>query len=1158
MQPPPRNTPPGGSGPPPSGPNMFRRTRPQKHTAAAPASMPPVTHPMTDPFAFVRAPPPMPVGGPVIPSSTPLQMQALPNTTHSQAGPGLPLQPLSTSSALPGSSPSSLPGVTLFNPQGTASSSVHPAPTTGGEQSYFNSGDHASTLSEPPQAVSGPLPSQTAFNQEFQGQPLSQPFQPMAPLYLSSQWASDHGSRPPSVQNYFQPTNDPQPFDLPPQNQMYPPNAQAAHHNTISPSVQPGHPHVQAPLPLQNPANTLNTQWPDPNTQHHHHNPPFQAQSYFSQSSEAQEPWFNQHASDSGYHQMGKSIAPPQPDIAAAQHMSNLGPDTASGPTPVPYPHETGTLSMFFKDDVENEETLAGERSQAVSSGSGSVPHHIHQQVNSGQGDDQPPPLPEHSHPQYMNDGNYSSQGYTQKPSDTQDHHAENLEYVPNQEVLPSETHCNSAAASVEQFETGPNLETPDSISRPMRSASVSSNYSNISHGSGTATRRHQGVAGTFIQQESPRLSDEASLSPATGRYFEQIDTSPAGVSCPQQSSLEQMWPSTPSPPKPTGNFQTSANSSFEPVRSHGVGVRPPEVDKAKMEAEGGADSTPGNLEQPPDNIENIYGSGHSLPVASGTALLTNPVVHSHSRPSSRAFGASRPCESPATTLWAQNDPASLSTNILLAPAAPTILAPLREPSTDVIQPPEDGPLDLQPLQRAQQMSQQHSENLENPPKVSEADPTDSQGNLGYASLLVSESLQQPVLIAPPVSTYSVTPSSTSAQISKRETTPPVRTLTQGQAASTSQSASVTSSQNPLVVPGPISFTSVASKQGPLNLTRNGMEAKSDLAALPQPQPTHPPLSRGQTLGSDTHSAVQVNSQASLLTAPVSNHSQRSNYELLDFSMHQSQAQSQASGPPPCLHESPQSTNGFYLQVTKDAQQAIKVAENPSAQTTSTSSIPQTPSVSQPAGTTQPQPEPPKVSEPYAMQGQNILPPGEVSGSQASQSQYPAPAPGPSPGSTALPWPTSGNSAPPGPAVGSAAPPGPAPGNADPTGPVAPPGPVTGSAAAPPGPAAGSVDPAGPASGGNAPPAAEYPSAPRGPAPSGGPQSGPVEPPRPPSSAGSQHGYGPPGQAYGGYYYGDYMDSRASYHSGQYPPPPVDVRAQQYYQVCKTFLMKIM
>uniref|UniRef100_A0A674MZC0 Protein transport protein sec16 n=1 Tax=Takifugu rubripes TaxID=31033 RepID=A0A674MZC0_TAKRU len=828
MQPPPRNTPPGGSGPPPSGPNMFRRTRPPKHPAAAQPTMPPVTHPMTDPFAFVRAPPPMPAGGPTIPSSTPLQ--ALPNNAQSQAHTGLPLQPLSPPSALPGSASSSLPGMTLFNPQGAASFA----------------------------------------------------------------------------------------------------------------------------------------------------------------------------------------------------------------------------LSMFFKDDVENEETLAGERSQ-VNGGSGSVPHHVHQQPICSQGDDQPPPPLEHSHPQYMNDGNYASQGSTQKPSDTQDRHAENLEYVPNQEVLPSETHCTPAATSVEQFETGPNLETPDSVSRPMRSASVSSNYSNISHGSGTATRRHQGVAGTFIQQESPRLSDEATVSPASGRYFEQIDTSPAGVSCSQQSSLEQMWPSTPSPPKPTGNFQASANSSFEPVRSHGVGVRPPEVDKAKMEAEGGVDSAPGNLEQPPDNMENIYGSGHSLPVASGTvSLSTNPVVHSHSRPSSRAFGASRPCESPATTLWAQNDPASLSTNIVLAPAAPTILAPLREPSTDVIQPPEDGPLDLQLLQRAQQMSQQHLENLENPPKVSEADLNDTQGNLGYASLLVSESLQQPVLIAPPVSTYSVIPSNTSpttaAQISKRESTPPVRT--QGQAASTSQSALVTSTP----------------------------------------------------------------------------------------------------GPPPSLHESPQSTNGFYLQVTKDAQQGIKVAENLSAHTTSTSSTPQTISRSQAAGGTQPQAEPPTAPEPSALQGENTAPPVAVSGLQPPQVQYPAPAPMPAPGISAPPGPPLGSTVPPGPATGNAAPFWPGPGNAAPLGPhpaiTAPPEPAIG-AAAPPGPPPGSIVPPrpaatpGPATGSAAPTADVHPAAPRGPVSSGGSQSGPAEPPRPPSSAGSQHGYGPPHPSHG-------QPSRADGWYGRYEGHPAAYRDQNY------------
>ncbi|XP_070780798.1 protein transport protein Sec16A [Enoplosus armatus] len=1110
MQPPPRTGPPGASGPPPSGPNMFRRTRPHKHTAAATATMPPATQPMTDPFAFVRAPPSMAAGGlATIPNSNPPPMQAPPNTMYSQAGSGLPPQPQTLEdvpAAPPGLPPSSLPGVTLFNPHSTAS----PAPSPGGyassshsEQGYFNSTEQTPSMAtEPLPMAAAPPQCQTPYNQEFQGQPPPQPvpFLPVPPTTSSSQWAPDHGSRPPSVQNYFQPTSDPppQPFNLPPQTQMYPSHTPSPHHNTPTPPTQPGHSQIQASLPPQNPVNAPSSQWPDPNAPPLH-NSHFQTQSYFSQSSAPQDSWFYQPPQDSGYHQMGTGLGHPQPrpDSAGSHHVSNTGPGPSSAPAPVSYSQESGTLSMFFKDnDVENEETLAGERNKAVNGIPGSFQHHSNPQAHSGHAevplDYQGPSLQDHSHLPYMNDGNHASQ----KPPDSQYDHVENLECVPNQEVLPSETHGSPAATAahgVDQFETGPNLETPDSIPRPMRSASVSSNYSNMSHGSGTGTRRHQGVVGTFIQQESPRLTDEANLSAATGGYFEQIDTSPAGDMGAQQSSLEQMWPPTPSPPKPTGIFQASANSSFEPVRSHGVGVRPPEVDRAKMVAEGGAD---GNLEQPPDNMENIYGPGHPLPAGPGVGVphLTHPVVPSHSRPSSRAFGASRPCESPATTLWAQTDPASLGANILLAPAAPTVLAPLREPSADVIQPPEDGPLDLQPSQRIQPTSQQHSENLENPPKVSEAEPTDSQGNLGYASLLVSDSLHQPVLIAPPVSNYSVIPPSAPAQAasqsSLRETTPPVRSLAQGQGASNSQPSSVTSNQNPLFAPGPVSFSSSVSNQGPLNLTRDNTEAAtSDITPPPQSQSVRPPLSRGQSLGGDSHSALQVNPQASLVTATVSNHNQPSNFELLDFSMHQSQAQNQASGHPPSLHESPQSSNGFYLQVTKDAQQGVRVKGNDPVQTQATVSTQQVPpEPSQAAANTQPPlGEPPKRSDSQAaLQGQNDAPPVLVSGAQPSRGQYPNPAQGP---------------------------------------------------------AAGSV----------APPAA-YPPGPRGPVLPGASQPAPAEPPRPPSSAGSQHGYGPPapvpGQVYGGYYgnYGEYPDTRAPYPPGQYPPPPGDPRAQQYYQ----------
>ncbi|XP_060917685.1 protein transport protein Sec16A isoform X3 [Labrus mixtus] len=734
MQPPPRTGPPGASGPPPpSGPNMFRRTRPHKHPAAA-ATMPPTSHPMTDPFAFVRAPPPMAAGGlPTIPNSNPPPMQAPPNTMYSQAGSGLPSQPLTlenASAAISGPPPSSLPGVTLFNPHSTASPGVYPAPSHVGylpshsEQSYFNSTEQTPSMgTEPLPGASASVTHPTPFNQDFTGQPPQPvPFQPVPPTTSSSQWAPDHGSRPPSVQNYFQPTSDPpqQHFNLPSQSQMYPSHTPSPHHNAPTPPTQPGHP--QAPPP-QNPVNAPSSQWPDPNAAQQH-NSHFQTQSYFSQTSAPQDSWFNQPPQDPGYHQMGTSLPnhpQPRPESAGSQHASNAGPSSASAP--LPYPQESGALSMFFKDnDVENEETLAGDRNKAMNGVPGSFQHHSNPHAYSGNADGpldyQGPSLQDQSQLPNLNYGNHA----TQKPPESQYDHVENLECVPNLEVLPSDTPASPAATAAhgaDQFETGPNLETPDSVTRPMRSASVSSNYSNMSHGSGTSGRRHQGVVGTFIQQESPRLTDEANLSAATGGYFEQIDSSPAGDMGARQSSLEQMWHPTPSPPKPTGIFQASANSSFEPVRSHGVGVRPPEVDKAKMVAEGGADSTPGNLEQPPDNMENIYSPGHPLPaVAAGSAPHTHPVVPAQSRPSSRAFGMNRPCESPATTLWAQNDPTSLSANILLAPAAPTVLAPLREPSAEVIQPPEDGPLDLQPSLRVQPTSQQHSENLENPPKV--------------------------------------------------------------------------------------------------------------------------------------------------------------------------------------------------------------------------------------------------------------------------------------------------------------------------------------------------------------------------------------------------------------------------------------------------------
>ncbi|XP_072310740.1 protein transport protein Sec16A isoform X2 [Eucyclogobius newberryi] len=981
---PPRSGPPGASsGPPSSGQNMFRRTRPHKHTTA----VPPAAQPMTDPFAFVRAPTPMATGGlPTIPNSNPPLMQPASCNFYPQSGSGQPPQPQllqEVPSVTSRSTTPSLPGVTLFNPSNSGPPGVFPATVppaftpTYTEQSYFNSREPTPSMVTEP-LHEAPVP---ASNQTYQAPapPLTLSFQPVPPVTASSQWAPDDGSRPPSVQNYFQPTSDPpaQPMHVQPYSQMFHPHTQSVQHNTHTPPSLSTPPSVQPPLQHLGRPQYIESNTPQqPNTQ-----PPMQ--NYFSQST-------NTSPLDSGYHQMGSVLCEAQPPVDSVSiSTSSAGPMPVSAHIPHLQTQESSTLSMFFKDDVENEETLTGEANKAVNGIAESFPHQSNHpacpQLYSGHADVydfhgtplQPPPqMP------YMNDDSIA-QGNDQKPTESHYDHVENLECVPNQEVLPTERHTSpvlTAAYVLDQFETGPNLETPDSAPRPMRSASVSSNYSNLSHGSGTSSRRHPGVVGTFIQQESPRLTDDVSQS-ATGGYFEQIDSASTCDAIPQNAT-ENNWPPTPSPPKPVGIFQASANSSFEPVRSHSVGVRPFEVDRANMVAEGGADSTPGNLEQPPDNMENIYCLGSPLLSESSGSLphATHPVVHSLSRPSSRALGVSQPCESPATTLWAQNDPSSLGTNIVLAPAAPTVLAPLREPSGDVIQPPEDSPLDLHGSpQSIRSASNQLLENLENPPKVSETEPNDTQVNLGYASLLVSESLHQPILIAPPVSNYTVIPPSIQTQAGSR---PP----------------SNSSNQNPL-------FAS-SFNQSPLNLTREKIEpASPEMTA--QPLPARPPLSRGQSIVGESQASVCVNPLASRVV-PVSNHAP-TNYELLDFSMHQSQT-NQTSGHSSLLQDPQQCSNGFYLQVTKDAQQSIKAESNASVPTSiSSSSRPLAPNNPE-LCTRQPRHDQRHTSAPPVTEAQPLASTqGPASAPSAAYS------PGPHESVPQRPVPTGGSQPPPGP-----------------------------------------------------------------------------------------------------------------------------------------------
>ncbi|KAJ8286576.1 hypothetical protein GJAV_G00040750 [Gymnothorax javanicus] len=913
MQPPPRTAPPRASGPPPAGgtTNAFRRTKPQRQ--AMPSGAQPLPS-KSGPLPHQAAPP---VGFP-------------PTTLGQEHGLNLFTPNSAVASATPPGqlpSPPNLPGAS--NPSA--------------EQGHVSLGENMPYIT-PGAYSSAPLPNRPVT--EFRGDP--SPYAPLAPGGVPSQQ-----SMPPSASQWM-------------------------------PDYGPSSPSAAAAAHGPGPADPQGLAGGAASSQHHNSN--ILAQNYLGQNCVAPEPWFSQPSQEHFYHQMGGESGSQRPDSSISQ---NNVPPSQDGP--VPYIADPGTVTMFFgANDVENEETLSGE-GKAINGVDGAAGYSLTN--NSHPNHQVPPPqaqpgteaaqrggpnVPGHSQMPvmgegdavYMNDSGFVSG--TPKHEGGQFDHVENLECIPNQEVLPTEPqriHVSDKLGPVQnvpvnhggdRFEGGPNLETPDSVPRSIRTESVSSSYSNVSHGSASGSRRSQGVVTTFIQQESAKSPEDSSTE-----YFQQIDSSPAGEPVPQNMSSRMYHsqlsqPPTPSPPKPTGIFQASANSSFEPVRSHSVGVRPPEVDQARMVMEkngcrlpGGpvADVSSGNLEQPPDNLENIFMPSVQLPGAG----------QAEKRPSSRAQGARLKCESPATTLWAQNEMPMLGANILLAPAAPPVQAPVRQSSTEVIQPPEDGPLDLQAPQQPQKPDSS-SENLENPPKVSDGDQKNPQASLGYASLLVpspaAESFQnQPVLIAPPTTNYSVISTNNSAhasnQITPNEMMQSTETDTgaslmhgQSSAANTvppgfSKTSNLQQHCNVSPINSSGSFSGAsASNPGPLNLALEGR--KTSKSEHPAGGPAQPLLSRADSVSSQSQPDPPLNS----LTHPAAvDQKLPTNYEVLGFSMHHSQnSQNQASSagnhtpsaagpqpvlPPPSHSAKPgaqqNSTTGFYLQVTKDAQQGGRV-----------------------------------------------------------------------------------------------------------------------------------------------------------------------------------------------------------------------------------------
>ncbi|XP_029857065.1 protein transport protein Sec16A isoform X5 [Aquila chrysaetos chrysaetos] len=590
---------------------------------------------------------------------------------------------------------------------------------------------------------------------------------------------------------------------------------------------------IQAPLSVGSEKNGKNG---SANSSHHMNS--IQPGNVFRQNTEMTNAWLSQPYQEQFYPQ------PPLQDssfvIPTAQENNpkTQSPDMSeTSNRPIPTDRDSGTLSMFFKgDEAENEEILSSEKNyivekvefDACQANSASLYHHpMHPQriatnvlsqaqVGTGSANEMvqkgmdvqyfPKIVSQQEtqaakHSMFVSDdkaciGDVSGNGGSQYEN------VENLECIQNQEVLPSEPQNISASspaagpdlyrygsftgqmlpknAVVSHAEGGPNLEAPDSLPHPVRPDSVSSNYSNISHRSASSSARLQEQVGTFIQQESGKPEEESSAS-----FFKQIDSSPLGGDSSElnlgknyHGNLSQ--PPTPSPPKPTGVFQTSANSSFEPVRSHGVGIKPAEIDQAKMVVELRENqsnqknikkntavpaASPGNLEQPPDNLETIFmRQVHPLPLAvtgeAGNMLHSGSVMEniqsvSERRSSTRAQGAVKKCDSPATTLWAHNELPNFGGNVLLAPAAPAVYVPAKQ-TVEVIQPPEEG-LSNQPPSKpgtiAVQLSQDgniSSENLENPPKMGEEEALQSQVTKDVQHQAVSDRAVQGALPSQP------------------------------------------------------------------------------------------------------------------------------------------------------------------------------------------------------------------------------------------------------------------------------------------------------------------------------------------------------------------------------------------------------------------------
>ncbi|VTJ54255.1 Hypothetical predicted protein [Marmota monax] len=867
MQPPPQAVPSGMAGPPPAGNprSMFWANSPHRRPASNNIPVTPISFPLqpvTDPFAFSRQTlQNTPLGGssksdlPVLHSSTlPAFSQwpglPLPHTNAGDSSQG-PYEPLPGPLSQPGQDASLLPTTSI--------SSLLPGPEMNRNSEVGStSGPEVQTLPHPPHYIPGVGPDQSHGShlhgsgsgpdqplnkytpQDGAVAPAASPLFSQPPQQMPGQGAPVWGSPQPSHQHHC-----PCPAGLV---QSIGPQAPSAPHFPAPSNLHHGlgqeshSPLVSPPEPLAagggNEAVRLPSGYHSASNLHPEH--------ALGQNSRSRSTWasqeFRQNPAANKEHLPDPAIVNPLTQGNSPENHVHYPSEARSSRSPP----ETGSgaLSMFFQgEETENEENLSSEK--ACSSGRLGFDD-FSSSPALGQ------PLP----PAHVAGGTYQafpkgpSTEATQQEGDTQSYfshsagiqhdkqtsksvasvawgdadsagahdasssrceNVENLEFIQNQEVLPSEPASLDSSSPSDQFRHGSlpgpavrqsavgltrggglNLEAPEAPLHPTRSDSVSSSYGSQSHRSLPGSARSQEPVGTFIQQEVGKPEHETA-----GGFFKQIGSSPIGGETDEttgnqnyRSSLSQ--PSTPSPPKPTGIFQTSVNSSFEPVKSHLVGVKPVEADRANVVGEvrgsrdcqkqhrsaaAPPDASPGNLEQPPDNMETLFApqacslphtttteTGYLLPHTVGPPLDAGRPTP-EKRPSARAQGATK-CESPATTLWAQDELPDFGGNVLLAPAAPALYVPAKPQLSAVVQPPEEG-VSMQQLRKpaSSRVLQSRvglgaSENLENPPKVGDEETLQSQAGSGYVSLLSSpptESLQnQPVLIAQPDQSYNL------------------------------------------------------------------------------------------------------------------------------------------------------------------------------------------------------------------------------------------------------------------------------------------------------------------------------------------------------------------------------------------------------------------